>query len=289
MPSHLEAFIERYPRLFVLTGAGCSTESGIPDYRGADGEWKRPPPVMFDTFMTNRLTRARYWARSLVGWPRFQAAKPNVAHHALTSLEQRGHLELLVTQNVDRLHHLAGSRQVVDLHGRLDIVRCMSCPHRVTREQMQLDLQQRNPPWRDLEARTAPDGDADLQGVDFATFEVPVCARCGGVLKPDVVFFGESVPRDRVVRCMRAVLQADAALVLGSSLMVYSGYRFVQAAAEAGKPIAAVNLGLTRADQLLDLKISQPCGTALAYLLEPTEGLRTRGLLGPGVRESRTV
>ena len=267
MPSHLQAFIERHPRLFVLTGAGCSTESGIPDYRGADGEWKRPAPVMFQNFMTDSLTRARYWARSLVGWPRFQAAKPNIVHHALASLEQRGQLELLATQNVDRLHHLAGSREVVDLHGRLDVVRCMSCPHRVSRQQMQLDLQQRNPLWKDLDARTAPDGDADLRGVDFSDFVVPSCPRCAGVLKPDVVFFGESVPQDRVVQCMRAVLRADATLVLGSSLMVYSGYRFVQAAAEAGKPIAAVNLGLTRADKLLDLKISQPCGAALAYLL----------------------
>jgi NAD-dependent SIR2 family protein deacetylase len=267
MPSHLQAFIERHPRLFVLTGAGCSTESGIPDYRAADGQWKRPAPVMFQNFMTDSLTRARYWARSLVGWPRFQAAKPNVVHHALVSLEQRGQLELLATQNVDRLHHLAGSRKIVELHGRLDVVCCMSCPHRVSREQMQLDLQQRNPLWRDLEARTAPDGDADLQGVDFSNFVTPSCPCCGGVLKPDVVFFGESVPQDRVVRCMRAVLRADATLVLGSSLMVYSGYRFVHAAAEAGKPIAAVNLGLTRADKLLDLKIAQPCAAALAYLL----------------------
>jgi NAD-dependent SIR2 family protein deacetylase len=268
MPSELKAFVDRYPRLFVLTGAGCSTESGIPDYRGADGGWKRPPPVMFQNFMTDAATRARYWARSLIGWPRFHAAKPNVAHHALVGLERRGQLELLATQNVDRLHHLAGSREVVDLHGRLDVVRCMNCPHRMSREQMQLELQQRNPDWQDLDARSAPDGDADLEAFDFSAFDVPRCARCAGLLKPDVVFFGESVPQDRVMRCMRAVLRADAALVVGSSLMVYSGYRFIQAAAEAGKPIAAVNLGLTRADELLDLKVSQPCGTALASLLE---------------------
>jgi NAD-dependent SIR2 family protein deacetylase len=264
MHDSLKAFIDHHPRLFVLTGAGCSTESGIPDYRDADGEWKRSPPVMFQNFMREPTTRARYWARSLVGWPHFFAARPNAAHHALVSLEQHGHIELLATQNVDRLHHLAGSREVVDLHGRLDVVRCMSCPHRLPREQMQRDLQQCNPQWTPLTARTAPDGDADLDGLDFSHFQVPTCARCGGILKPDVVFFGEVVPTERVARCIRALRDSDAMLVLGTSLMVWSGYRFAQAASEAGKPIAAVNLGVTRADELFQLKLSQSCSAALA-------------------------
>jgi len=268
MPSGLKNFIDRHARLFVLTGAGCSTESGIPDYRDSNGEWKRAAPVMFRDFMSNPLTRGRYWARSLIGWPRFQAATPNVTHHALVALEQRGQIELLATQNVDRLHQLAGSREAIDLHGRLDWVRCMSCPNRLPREQLQAELRRLNPQWLELNARTAPDGDADLEGLDFSSFNVPDCPQCGGVLKPDVVFFGESVPRERVARCLTGALQADAMLVLGTSLMVYSGYRFVQAAAEAGKPIAAVNLGLTRADDLLSLKINQSCGTALSYLLE---------------------
>jgi NAD-dependent SIR2 family protein deacetylase len=268
MPESLKAFIERHERLFVLTGAGCSTESGIPDYRDADGEWKRPPPVMFQDFMRQPLVRARYWARSLIGWPHFHAARPNAAHAALVSLENHHRIELLATQNVDRLHQLAGSREVVDLHGRLDEVRCMSCPQRLPREQLQQELQQLNPRWAELSARTAPDGDADLEGRDFSQFQVPGCAVCGGILKPDVVFFGEIVPPERVTRSMHGVLQADAMLVLGSSLMVWSGYRFVQAAAAAGKPIAAVNLGVTRADDLFALKVAQSCSHALSFLLE---------------------
>jgi NAD-dependent SIR2 family protein deacetylase len=263
----LKAFIDRHPRLFVLTGAGCSTESGIPDYRDAAGEWKRSPPVMFQDFMRQPLIRARYWARSMIGWPHFQAARPNPAHHALVSLERRGRIELLATQNVDRLHQLAGSREVVDLHGRLDVVRCMSCAHRLPREQLQLELQQANPEWTALSARIAPDGDADLEAQDFQRFCVPACPACGGVLKPDVVFFGESVPAERVARSMHGLRAADAMLVLGSSLMVWSGYRFVQAAAEAAKPIAAINLGVTRADELFELKVVQSCSEALGFVL----------------------
>jgi NAD-dependent SIR2 family protein deacetylase len=264
MPDALHSFLEHHRRLFILTGAGCSTESGIPDYRDRRGDWKRKPPVMFRDFMDDARTRARYWARSLLGWPHFQAARPNLAHHALMTLERRGQVELLATQNVDRLHQLAGSREVEDLHGRLDAVRCMSCEYRVPRAQLQLELQLRNPHWSALIADLAPDGDAELEALDFSSFQVPACARCNGVLKPDVVFFGESVPAERVRRCMRALLDADAMLVIGSSLMVYSGFRFVQAAAEAGRPIAAINLGVTRADALLTLKIEQSCVHALA-------------------------
>jgi NAD-dependent SIR2 family protein deacetylase len=268
MPSALRQFIDRHARLFVLTGAGCSTDSGIPDYRNADGDWKRAAPVMLQNFMASPIARARYWARSLIGWPRFQAARPNVAHFALSSLQRRGQVQLLATQNVDRLHQQAGSHDVVDLHGRLDIVRCMSCSHRTPRDQIQLELRQRNAGWADFDARLGPDGDADLEGLEFSSFEVVPCSQCGGILKPDVVFFGESVPPDRVRRCMEAALSADATLVVGTSLMVYSGYRLVQAAAAAGKPIAAVNLGRTRADELLSLKATESCGSALAWLLD---------------------
>ena len=264
----LSEFLDRYPRLFVLTGAGCSTDSGIPDYRDADGDWKRTPPVMFQAFMRDPQTRQRYWARSLVGWRRFRRADPNDAHHALACLERRGRVELLVTQNVDRLHQAAGSTSVIDLHGRLDLVRCMSCGRRLPREELQKELLLRNPLWAELDARQAPDGDADLEGLDFSRFEVLPCSQCGGLLKPDVVFFGESVPRERVASAMLRLQHADAMLVIGSSLMVYSGYRFAQTAALAGKPIAAVNLGRTRADELLMLKVAQPCAAALAFLLE---------------------
>ena len=266
--STLREFVERHRRLFVLTGAGCSTDSGIPDYRDHEGEWKRAQPVQFQPFMTDEHTRKRYWARSLIGWRYFRRAKPNGAHFALAQLEREGRVELLVTQNVDCLHEAAGSRNVVDLHGRLDAVRCMSCEQREARDEFQQRLLAFNPAWAQLDAREAPDGDADLEGRDFAAFNIPSCQYCGGILKPDVVFFGESVPRDRVDRAFRGVQEADAMLVVGSSLMVYSGYRFAQAAADAGKPIAAVNLGRTRADHLLALKVNQPCAEALAALAE---------------------
>ncbi|BBD79919.1 NAD-dependent protein deacetylase of SIR2 family [Aerosticca soli] len=263
----LGAFIARHRRLFVLTGAGCSTASGIADYRDEAGAWKRVPPLSHQAFMSDALLRRRYWARSMVGWRRFGAAEPNAAHHALRALEDAGQVVLLLTQNVDGLHQRAGSRRVLDLHGRLDTVRCTACPARLPRAAMQDWLYARNPGWLPLDAFAAPDGDADLDGLDFSGFDVPPCPQCGGVLKPDVVFFGEHVPRERVERAFEALEAADAVLVVGSSLMVYSGYRFVQAAAHQGKPIAAVNLGRTRADALLSLKLTQACEEALAFLL----------------------
>jgi NAD-dependent SIR2 family protein deacetylase len=270
-PDALRQFIEQHPRLFVLTGAGCSTASGIPDYRDTEGGWKRAQPVTLQAFMGDANTRRRYWARSLIGWQHFRQAKPNGAHHALAALERQGRVEILVTQNVDRLHQQAGSRKVVDLHGRLDVVRCMECWHLLDRDEMQQELLERNPDWAQMPARVAPDGDADLGDLRFDTFDVPSCPRCAGVLKPDVVFFGEGVPRERVVTALRHLERADAVLVVGSSLMVYSGYRFARAAAEAGKPIAALNLGRTRADELLSLKVPWPCADALAFLLEPAQ------------------
>jgi NAD-dependent SIR2 family protein deacetylase len=259
-------FIARHRRLFVLTGAGCSTDSGIPDYRDANGGWKRSPPVSFQSFMGSSAVRKRYWARSFVGWRQFRRAEPNAAHAALARLEQRGRLEMLVTQNVDGLHQAAGSAQVIDLHGRLDTVRCMDCENLVSREELQEELLQRNPAWGAFHGRTAPDGDADLEALSFDEFAIPSCARCDGVLKPDVVFFGESVPRSRVDTAMQRLQHADAMLVVGSSLMVYSGYRFVQAATQSGKPVAAINLGRTRADDLFTLKVAEPCARALAAL-----------------------
>ncbi len=260
-------FVERHPRMFVLTGAGCSTESGIPDYRDAAGEWKRAHPIMFQQFVGNERAHKRYWARSLVGFRRMRGARPNDAHDALAALEHRGRITQLVTQNVDGLHQAAGSRNVIDLHGRIDIVRCLSCQQRVSREQLQEELVRRNPGFASLDALEAPDGDADLDVAAFETFDVPACASCGGLLKPDVVFFGEGVPPERVQRAMAALDASDAMLVVGSSLMVYSGYRFVRAMADAGKPIAAINLGRTRADDLLALKLTDRCAHALRVLV----------------------
>jgi NAD-dependent SIR2 family protein deacetylase len=195
--SSLEDFIDRHRRLFILTGAGCSTPSGIPDYRDADGQWKRDQPVTYQAFMGEEKTRRRYWARSLIGWRLMRQAGPNDAHRALAALEARGRTELLLTQNVDRLHQAAGSERVIDLHGRIDRVRCMDCEARSPREALQDDLSRLNPDWFDLDAAEAPDGDADLEGADFSSFVIPPCRRCGGLLKPDVVFFGENVPRRR--------------------------------------------------------------------------------------------
>lgn len=262
----LARFVGDHRRIFVLTGAGCSTDSGIPDYRDASGGWKRAQPVTYQAFTGEAATRRRYWARSLIGWRRFGKALPNATHHALARLEQQDKLTALLTQNVDRLHQAAGSHQVIDLHGRLDQVRCLGCERRQSRHDFQAELMRLNPDWAALDAHDAPDGDADLDGLDFARFHVPACAHCGGMLKPDVVFFGENVPRERVDTGMQALQQADAMLVVGSSLMVYSGYRFAHTAARMGKPIAAVNLGRTRADSLLTLKIEQPCAQALAFI-----------------------
>jgi NAD-dependent SIR2 family protein deacetylase len=271
-PSALEEFVDRHRRLFVLTGAGCSVSSGIPDYRDADGAWKRAPPVTFQAFMAQEATRRRYWARSLIGWRGISRARPNDAHRALARLEAMGKSEILLTQNVDRLHQAAGSEAVIDLHGRLDHVRCMGCGRASPRDELQDELSRLNPEWLARDAADAPDGDADLDGVDFSDFAVPACARCGGVLKPDVVFFGETVPRPRVEAAVRHLEAADAMLIVGSSLMVYSGFRFVETAARGGKPAAAVNLGRTRADPLLALKVEASCDAALAFLLTPSGG-----------------
>jgi NAD-dependent SIR2 family protein deacetylase len=267
MGKELKTFIESHRRLFVLTGAGCSVNSGIPDYRDANGDWKHTQPVRFQAFVAEEATRRRYWARSMIGWRRFGEALPNDAHRALAGLEANRQCEILLTQNVDRLHQAAGSRAVIDLHGRLDLVRCMSCSATGPRAEFQNDLVSLNAGWVGLEATALPDGDAKLERTDFSDFAVPPCAACGGVLKPDVVFFGEAVPRDQVEAAQRHLEDADAMLVVGSSLMVYSGFRFVQAAARRGIPIAAVNIGRTRADDLLTLKVEERCEEALAFLL----------------------
>jgi NAD-dependent SIR2 family protein deacetylase len=265
--SSLQDFVERHRRLFVLTGAGCSTNSGIPDYRDAAGNWKRQQPVTYQAFMADEATRRRYWARSLIGWRSFGDARPNSAHLALARLEAMGGSELVLTQNVDRLHQAAGNERVIDLHGRLDLVCCMSCGQKTARDELQDELTRLNAGWLDLDAANAPDGDADLEVHDFSTFNVPACRQCEGILKPDVVFFGESVPRNFIDVATGHLQQSDGMLIVGSSLMVYSGFRFVQMAARAGIPIAAVNLGRTRADDLLALKVQETCETALGFLL----------------------
>jgi NAD-dependent SIR2 family protein deacetylase len=259
----LARFLARAGRVAVVTGAGVSTASGIPDYRDRNGEWKHARPVQYAEFVAKPEVRQRYWARSFSGWERIAGAQPNRAHTALAVLESSGKVDTLITQNVDGLHHRAGSRRVIDLHGRLQSVRCMSCGELTCREAWQEQLAAANPDWRPETDYFAPDGDAKLRDEDVSRFVVPDCASCGGIVKPDVVFFGENVPVDRVASAFEATDRADALLVVGSSLMVYSGYRFARRAADTGKPIAIVNRGRTRADDLAALRIDADCGDVL--------------------------
>lgn len=263
----LADYIRRYPRLLVLTGAGVSTDSGIPDYRDVRGAWKRRQPVQHQAFLSDPALRQRYWGRSLLGWPVIRNATPNTAHRHLAELEQLGYTNLLVTQNVDRLHQKAGSRAVIDLHGRADQVLCMACGYRCERDEVHDRCAALNPGFLELSAGAAPDGDADLE-VDFNAFQVADCPDCGGILKPDVVFFGDFVPKDRVNQGLDYLRQADGLLVVGSSLMVYSGLRFCRYAKEWGKPMAALNLGRTRADDILDLRLNAGITQTLSVCLD---------------------
>jgi NAD-dependent SIR2 family protein deacetylase len=229
---------------------------------------------MLQDFLSSPAARRRYWARSAIGWKVLSGAAPNDAHRALAQLETMGRVERLVTQNVDGLHQRAGNTNAIELHGNIGYVVCLNCRQRHTRAAIQQRLEANNPALRSLSAGAAPDGDAHLESIDFDTIQVPVCDHCQGLLKPDVVFFGESVPRERVDDAAAALARADAVLVIGSSLMVYSGYRFCAWAAQAGKPIAAINLGRTRADPLLAVKVAQPCADALSGLMEQLQADR---------------
>ncbi len=264
----LADFVSQHPKLLVLTGAGCSTASGLGDYRDQNGQWKRRQPITGQTFIGDEAARKRYWARSSVGWPSFSQALPGQSHHALAQLQEQGRIVSLVTQNVDRLHQRAGHNNVVDLHGVLATVSCIDCAQTISRDDFQIRLLAANPWLGSLTAAHAPDGDADLEVSDLDTMQLPACTRCGGLLKPDVVFFGENVPREKVQQAMTALASADALLVAGSSLMVYSGFRFCREAQKRGQPIVIVNNGLTRADSLASLKIQGDCGQRLMTLAE---------------------
>ena len=257
-------------RAVALVGAGCSTESGIPDYRGPEGTLRRRRPMQYREFVGSPEGRARYWSRSAVGWPRFSAARPNAAHEALASLECGGTLKGVITQNVDGLHHAAGSREVVELHGSLARVRCLDCGASVCRHALQERLLSLNGTWLERlagdGAAIAPDGDAELPAHELSSFRVPACEACEGVLKPDVVFFGENVPKPQVEAAWRLLERAELLLVLGSSLTVFSGRRFVYGARKANIPVAIVNLGPTRADELADVKVEGRLGEVLPSL-----------------------
>lgn len=272
----LEALLRllRGRRAVVLAGAGCSTESGIPDYRGPDGSMRTRKPMQYQEFVRSEAGRARYWARSSVGWTRVAAARPNAAHRALAGLEEGGAVRGIITQNVDGLHHAAGSRRVVELHGSLASVRCLACGRAEPRGDYQARLLAANGEWAERLARetaeagieSAPDGDAELTGWTPDGFRVPGCLRCGGVMKPDVVFFGENVPARTVEDAWRLFAEGDVLLVAGSSLTVYSGRRFVYRAQQEGVPIGIVNLGPTRADDVAAAKVEGTLGRVLPEL-----------------------
>lgn len=253
-------------RIAVLTGAGISTDSGIPDYRGPDS----PPsnPMTIQQFLSGPAFRQRYWARNHIGWLHMAARRPNAGHRAVAALERAGLVTGVITQNVDLLHTKAGSQTVVNLHGTYARVICLSCGHTMTRAELADELERLNPGFTERaevgSIGVAPDADAIVE--DTATFRYLDCPRCGGILKPDIVYFGDSVPKDRVQQAYALVDEADALLVAGSSLTVYSGYRFVRHAAAAGKAVAIINRGTTRGDDLATVKIDSGCSEILALL-----------------------
>jgi NAD-dependent SIR2 family protein deacetylase len=259
------ACLMRGRRTLVLSGAGVSTESGIPDYRGPQGTLRARKPMQFREFAGSEDARRRYWARSAVGWARLDAAQPNPSHIALARTELSGSVIGVITQNVDRLHQAAGSRRVIELHGSLAAVRCMACGREEARVDFQARLLAANPQrWDpDPSAATAPDGDVDLGPSQEAGFVVPRCLHCQGVLKPDVVFFGESVPAPRVQAAWDMAAEAEVLLVVGSSLAVFSGFRLVDRAFREGKPIAIVNQGETRGDAMATVRIEARLGDVL--------------------------
>jgi NAD-dependent SIR2 family protein deacetylase len=250
----------------VLSGAGISTESGIPDYRGPDTREKDHTPIQYNEFVSEPETRRHYWARSAVGWPTFNAATPNDGHRALAQLEATGLVNGIITQNVDRLHQEAGSERVVELHGALEDVVCLDCGTRSPRYALQKRLLTLNPGWSEEAEELAPDGDAELPRSATRSFTVPECQACGGVLKPKVVFFGENTAPGPVERAWTLLAEADMLLVTGSSLTVYSGFRFVRGAVQDNQPVGIVNLGATRADALAHVRVDGKTGEVLPQL-----------------------
>jgi NAD-dependent SIR2 family protein deacetylase len=254
-------------RFMVLTGAGISTPSGIPDYRDNDGVRRGKAPMMFQEFLNQQDSRRRYWARAMLGWPRIRQAQPNSAHRSLAALQNAGLIAGLITQNVDTLHDQAGSHEVIELHGSLHRVLCLDCGQRFDRAAIQLILEADNPYLAGVDAIQAPDGDTLLDPAFEARFQLPHCPHCSGVrLKPDVVFFGENVAPPTAAKAMTSIEQAEGLLVVGSSLMAYSAFRLCKAITAQGKPLVAINFGKTRADELLDMKFELSCDVLLPEL-----------------------
>jgi NAD-dependent SIR2 family protein deacetylase len=267
--------VVRGGRVVVLSGAGLSTESGIPDYRGETGSLRTHTPMTYGDFTGSEAARQRYWARSHLGWRTIARADPNDGHRAVAALQARGYLSGIITQNVDGLHQAAGARDVIELHGNLDRVVCLDCGTTSAREVLDRRLRDANREFAAEATRINPDGDVELPEDIVRTFTVVPCTVCGGTVKPDVVFFGENVPKARVERCYRMIDEAAAVLVLGSSLTVMSGFRFVRHAAKSGTPVLIVNQGLTRGDPYATYRVNLPLGralTELVHLVEKTDG-----------------
>ena len=256
--------------VMVLSGAGLSTESGIPDYRGATGALRTSLPMTYQTFTRDSLARRRYWARSQLGWRVIARAEPNDGHRAVAALQGRGALSGVVTQNVDGLHQAGGAADVVELHGNLERVVCLGCFARTSRDDLDVRLREANASWEAVATAVNPDGDVVLDDAAVAGFEVVDCLACGGILKPDVVFFGENVPPPKVAHCYDLVERSRSVLVLGSSLAVMSGLRFVKRAASLGRPVAIVNQGWTRGDEHATWKLHAPLGPTLTGLVGST-------------------
>ncbi|MBD8594803.1 MULTISPECIES: NAD-dependent protein deacetylase [unclassified Pseudomonas] len=253
----------------VLTGAGISTASGIPDYRDSDGVRRGSAPIMHQDFIASPATRKRYWARAMVGWRGVHQATPNPAHQALAALQGQGLISGVITQNVDGLHDVAGSRNVVELHGNLHRVVCLDCGMRLRRDDVQLLLEEQNPYLQDVHAVLAPDGDAQLAARFLEAFRMPHCPCCGSdLLKPDVVFFGGGVEPEQARAAWKAVEAAPGMLIVGTSLMAYSSFRLCQEMSRQGKRLLAINMGRTRADGLLSIKVTQPCEQVLPQIAQ---------------------
>lgn len=248
----------------VLSGAGLSTESGIPDYRGPTGLARRATPMTYQEYTGSPGGRQRYWARSHLGWQYIARAHPNAGHYAVAELSRDGRLAGVITQNVDGLHQAAGAREVTELHGSLHRVACLACGERTSRVALDARLRAANPEWGAAASGMKPDGDADVSAEAISSFVVVDCLTCGGVLKPDVVFFGENVPPARVAYCYDLVAAARSLIVLGSSLTVMSGLRYVRHAAKLGLPVAIVNQGTTRGDEYATVTLDVPLGSTLA-------------------------
>jgi len=269
----LQDFVDNCTSILILTGAGISTESGIPDYRSEKvGLYARTnhKPIQHQEFMKSKYVRQRYWARNFVGWSTFSGVRPNSSHLILTTWQQRGKISQIVTQNVDRLHHKAGCKAVLELHGSAYDVKCMNCGFAIDRHDFQNLLTDSNPSFSTSSIEMRPDADADLPQEMINNFQLPHCNNCQdavqGFFKPDIVFFGDNVPKERVEKVYSELESSDSLLVIGSSLQVYSGYRFILKANELNKPVAIINIGETRGDKFAHIKLSGKCSDVLSKI-----------------------